>query len=85
MQMRKCISVLAALAIGTVHVSTARAQSAEEFYKNNAIKLIVGNGAGGDYDATARMVARYLPKHIPGKPNIIVQNMPGANGVTAAN
>jgi tripartite-type tricarboxylate transporter receptor subunit TctC len=86
MQVRKGIpTALAAIAIVAAHVSTAEAQSVEEFYKSTPIKLIVGNAPGGDYDATARMVARYLPKYIPGKPNIIVQNMPGANGVTAAN
>ena len=40
---------------------------------------------GGGYDATARMLARYLPKHLPGKPTVIVQNMPGGNSIIAAN
>src|SRR5215510_15579449 len=46
---------------------------------------LVGYKAGGGYDATARVLARHLPKHIPGKPTIIVQNMPGANSMIAAN
>ena len=47
--------------------------------------IIVGYKAGGGYDATARLLARHLPKHIPGRPTIIVQNMPGANSMIAAN
>jgi tripartite-type tricarboxylate transporter receptor subunit TctC len=86
MKVRESIGVACvAVACLITLFSSAQAQSVEEFYKSTPIKLVVGNGAGGDYDATARMVARYLPKHLPGKPTIIVQNMPGANGVTAAN
>src|SRR5207237_2769964 len=40
---------------------------------------------GGGYDATARMLARHLPNHLPGKPTVIVQNMPGGNSIIAAN
>jgi tripartite-type tricarboxylate transporter receptor subunit TctC len=54
-------------------------------YAGKTITIIVGYKAGGGYDATARLLARHLPKHIPGKPTIIVQNMPGANSMIAAN
>src|ERR1700704_1405368 len=54
-------------------------------YAGKTVIIIVGYKAGGGYDATARMLARHLPKHIPGKPTIIVQNMPGANSLIAAN
>src|SRR6266850_595919 len=54
-------------------------------YAGKTVTIIVGYKAGGGYDATARMLARHLPKYIPGKPTIIVQNMPGANSMIAAN
>jgi tripartite-type tricarboxylate transporter receptor subunit TctC len=61
------------------------AQSVEDFYRGKSLKLVVGSDATGEYDATARLLARHLGKHIPGRPNIIVQNMPGASGIKAAN
>jgi tripartite-type tricarboxylate transporter receptor subunit TctC len=54
-------------------------------YAGKTVSIIVGYKAGGGYDATARLLARHLPKHIPGKPTIIVQNMPGATSLIAAN
>ena len=57
-----------------------------EFYKkNDTIRLIVGSEAGGGYDAYARLLAKHLGRFIPGNPKIIVQNMPGAGGIVAAN
>ena len=65
---------------------TAFAQSAvEEFYRGRQINLIVGYGPGGGYDITARLLARYLGRYIPGNPNIVVQNMAGAGSMRAAN
>src|SRR5258708_2199130 len=49
------------------------------------VTLIVGYKPGGGYDTTARMLARHLPNHLPGKPPVIVQNMPGGNSIIAAN
>ena len=54
------------------------------FYAGKSITLVVGTGAGGGYDAYARLVAQYMRVHVPGQPNIIVQNMLGAAGATAA-
>jgi tripartite-type tricarboxylate transporter receptor subunit TctC len=54
-------------------------------YEGKTISIVVGFKAGGGYDRTARILARHLPKYLPGKPNVIVQNMPGANSITAAN
>ena len=55
------------------------------FYQGKTIRLIAGTPAGSVYDLYARMVAQFLPKHIPGSPNIIVQNMPGVASMVAAN
>lgn len=60
------------------------AQSAADFYKGKTVTIVVGTGAGGGYDFYARLVARYIPAHIPGNPNVIVTNMPGAASRVAA-
>src|SRR6202167_1204564 len=59
--------------------------SAEDFYKNKQLRLIAGFPAGNDYDLGARLLVKYLPKYIPGQPTIIVQTMPQAASVAAAN
>jgi tripartite-type tricarboxylate transporter receptor subunit TctC len=64
--------------------ATVQAQ-AEPFFKGKTIRVIVGLSSGGGYDRAARLVARHWGKYIPGNPSIIVQNMPGAGSVTAAN
>jgi tripartite-type tricarboxylate transporter receptor subunit TctC len=58
---------------------------ADDFYKGKTIKIVVGFLAGDVFDLWARLYAQYMPKHIPGKPDIIVQNMPGAGSIIAAN
>jgi tripartite-type tricarboxylate transporter receptor subunit TctC len=70
-----------ALLLGILLPATAFAQ----YYAGKTVTIIVGYKTGGGYDATARLLARHLPKHIPGKPTVIVQNMPGANSLIAAN
>jgi len=62
---------------------SARAQ--ESFFKGKQIRIIVGLSTGGGYDRAARLMSRYLGKYIPGNPDFVVQNMPGASSVTAAN
>lgn len=58
---------------------------AAEYYEGKVIKIISGHEAGGGYDRVARLLAKHLPKHIPGKPSIIVENMPGASSIIAGN
>jgi tripartite-type tricarboxylate transporter receptor subunit TctC len=55
------------------------------FYKGKQLRMIVGSAAGGGYDLFARIVARHIVHHIPGNPNIIVQNQPAAGGVVMTN
>jgi tripartite-type tricarboxylate transporter receptor subunit TctC len=75
---------IGAVLLGTIALSgTAAAQA--DFYKGKTIELIISTGVGGGLDTNARMVARHLPKHIPGNPTIIAKNMPGAGHVRAAN
>jgi tripartite-type tricarboxylate transporter receptor subunit TctC len=58
---------------------------AAAYYEGKVIKIISGHEAGGGYDKMARVLAKHLPKFIPGKPTIIVENMPGASSIIAAN
>ncbi len=58
---------------------------AEDFYHGKTVKIIVGSSTGGGYDAYARLLARHMPKYIPGEPTMVVLNMPGADGIIAAN
>jgi len=60
-------------------------QPADTFYAGKTVIIIVGSGAGGGFDTTARLVARHIGSHIPGHPTVIVQNMPGGGGLVAAN
>jgi tripartite-type tricarboxylate transporter receptor subunit TctC len=57
----------------------------EPFYQGKTIKVVVGFTSGGFYDRWSRLLARFVPKHLPGNPEMIVQNMPGAGGLIAAN
>jgi tripartite-type tricarboxylate transporter receptor subunit TctC len=77
---------LAALAL-TVSVlpgPPAHAQSVEQFYTGKTINLAIGFEAGGGYDIYGRLLSRHMGQHIPGKPTIVVQNMPGAGSQRAA-
>jgi tripartite-type tricarboxylate transporter receptor subunit TctC len=65
--------------------SCALADPIAEFYRNNQVSIFVGYGPGGGYDLYARLVARHLGKHIPGEPAMVVQNLPGAGSLRAAN
>ncbi|TMA67684.1 MAG: hypothetical protein E6J73_02010, partial [Deltaproteobacteria bacterium] len=64
--------------------SSIQAQS-ETFYNGKTVRVVIGFTPGGFYDRWARLLSRYMPKHIPGNPNFVVQNMPGASSVIAAN
>ena len=55
------------------------------FYKGKVVRLLVGIGVGSGYDINARLVARYLPKYIPGNPTVIVPNQPGAGSLSMTN
>jgi tripartite-type tricarboxylate transporter receptor subunit TctC len=76
---------LAAALLLAMAQSSAFAQSdAARFYRGKTIDIVVGFGPGGGYDLYARLLASHLGSHIPGDPNVVVENMPGAGGVRAA-
>src|SRR5205085_1580254 len=62
-----------------------QAQTPADFYRGKQITLITSASVGGGYDQYARLLAKHMPRFIPGNPTIVVQNMPGADGLRAAN
>ena len=56
-----------------------------DFYRGKTVRIIVGFSAGGGYDAYSRLIGRHIQKHIPGNPNILVENMAGAGSIILAN
>ena len=77
--------LIVALTLACVPALNAYGQTPPDFHKNKKLRLIVGHAVGNDYDVGARLLAKHLPKHIPGQPSIIVQNMPQAASIVAAN
>jgi tripartite-type tricarboxylate transporter receptor subunit TctC len=63
----------------------ARADPVADFYSGKSVQLVIGYAPGGGYDVYARALARRMGRHIPGNPSIVVQNMPGAGSIKAAN
>ena len=82
MKNRTVLRTIAALA--ALLPATGLAADAS-YFENKTLKIVVPYGPGGTYDKYAQTFAEYLGRHIPGKPNIIVQHMPGAGGVKAMN
>src|SRR5262245_47663750 len=82
--MRRMLSA-AALAGLVLAMPQARADEVADFYKGKRLNLVVSYGTGGGYDVYARVLARHMGRHIPGNPNIIVQNMPGAGSLRGTN
>ena len=69
----------------SVSLVAASSSWADDAYKGKTLTIITSTGPGGTYDVTARAIARHMPRHIPGTPTIIVQNMPGGGNVLATN
>ena len=74
-----------AVALGLVATTTALAQPAPDYYRGKQLRMIVGHPVGNDYDLGGRFLAKYLTRHIPGNPTIVVSNMPAASSVAATN
>jgi tripartite-type tricarboxylate transporter receptor subunit TctC len=74
-----------AVALAFVSGGAAHAAGVDDFYRGKTITILVGSSPGGGYDSDARVVARHIGRFVPGQPSVIVQNMPGARGLTSAN
>jgi len=85
--MKRCTAIFFTVSLAVILncANTGTAQAQEPFYKGKQIRIVVGLSTGGGYDRAARLLARYMGKYIPGNPDLLVQNMPGAGSVTAAN
>ncbi|HTK12341.1 MAG TPA: tripartite tricarboxylate transporter substrate-binding protein [Xanthobacteraceae bacterium] len=86
--MKRWIVTALAAAFGAVAMApngVARADSVADFYKGKTVTLVIGYGPGGGYDVFGRLIARFIGNHIPGNPNVVVQNMPGAGSLKATN
>jgi tripartite-type tricarboxylate transporter receptor subunit TctC len=89
-QARKAFKTLSIGTIGAAvsfaaSVATAQAASVADFYKNKTMTVLVGSSVGGGYDQYGRLLGRHMGRHIPGRPNFIPKNMPGAGGLRALN
>lgn len=72
-------------AVLSLLAANAAADDVADFYKDKTLTIVVGNEVGTGFDIYARVLARHMRRHLPGNPNIIVQNMVGASGITAGN
>jgi tripartite-type tricarboxylate transporter receptor subunit TctC len=79
--MKKIVSAVCLLLVSLCSAASAQ----EPDFKGKTMRIVVGFSAGGGFDAYARAIARHMGKHVPGKPTIIVENMPGAGSLIAAN
>jgi tripartite-type tricarboxylate transporter receptor subunit TctC len=83
--MWRCRALGGALCAAAAAGFLAGVAQASDFYAGKTITLVVGFAPGGGYDLTARLLARHLPRFIPGRPKIVVTNMPGASGIKSLN
>jgi tripartite-type tricarboxylate transporter receptor subunit TctC len=74
-----------AFAVAGALPATAWSDPAADFYRGKTITILIGVGAGGEYDLQARLVAKYLGRYIPGNPTLVAQNMTGASGLKMIN
>lgn len=81
--MFRIIAVLTALLAAPA--TSATADEVADFYRGKTVRIVIGYGTGGGYDVYTKLLARFIGEHIPGKPNVIAQNMPGAGSRNAAN
>jgi tripartite-type tricarboxylate transporter receptor subunit TctC len=75
----------AALILGCVGPCAAQSDPVTDFYRGKTVNMFIGVGVGGEYDLQARLVAKYIGRHIPGHPNVVPQNMTGASGLKMLN
>jgi len=79
-------SVLTSVVAGALLcVTAASADPVEDFYNGKTVTVVTSTGVGGPFDLTARALAKHMPRYIPGRPNMIVKNMPGGGHVLATN
>ncbi len=83
--MKTTLNLLAAGALLSAATALPAAVHAEDFYKGKTVNFFIGSAAGGGYDTYSRLIANHIGRHLPGKPTVVAQNMPGAGSIRAAN
>lgn len=83
--MKRAVLCLSVLLVGSALLSRAAQATTHEFFRGKTIRLVVGTSVGGAMDDWARLIAPHLGRNIPGSPTLVVQNMPGAGTIIAAN
>src|SRR6266853_4320574 len=85
--MRKARMIGAAIGLAAAMLGSVlpiRAEPVADFYQGKTLRMLIGFGPAGGYDIYGRLVAEFLPRHLPGRPTIVAQNMPGAGSLVAA-
>jgi tripartite-type tricarboxylate transporter receptor subunit TctC len=82
--LKRVTAVAVVLAAGALSILPSHAQPVADFYRGKTLRMLIGYGPGGGYDIYGRLVAEFLPRHLPGAPTIITHNMPGAGSFVAA-
>ena len=82
---RVSAAVGAALMLACATPCVAQSDPVADFYRGKTVNVYIGVGAGGEYDLLARLMAKYIGRHIPGRPNVVPQNMTGASGLNMLN
>ncbi len=86
MNVRNTMTYAATVAtLAAVLAPHAHAQSPAGFFKGKTVEIVIGAAAGGGYDLAGRAVAQHIGRHIPGNPNVVVHNMPGAASMLMTN
>jgi tripartite-type tricarboxylate transporter receptor subunit TctC len=80
---RVMLGLLVLVCLG--ETAPAPAQTVADFYRGKTLNMVVGVGAGGEFDLLARLMAKYLARHLPGNPATVTQDLPGASGIKALN
>jgi len=83
--MKRRLTVAALVGITGLLVAQSNPAVGADFYQGKTLRLVVGSAPGGGYDTYTRLIARHIGRHIPGEPATVVENMPGAGGLVAAN
>src|SRR5512140_2856814 len=85
LMMHQWSSVVFGLLIVLTQPSAATAEAPAEVYRGKTIRIVISTGVAGGYAEYARLLADHMGRHIDGQPNFLVQSMPGAGGLLAAN
>ncbi len=80
---RQFLAHLAPACCALALASPASAEPVADFYRGKALSMLISSSPGGGYDVISRTIARHMGKHLPGNPNIVPRNMPGAGGIVA--